>query len=432
MRNPAAPTIYRYWTLVVMLLSAYGQAADSLQLAETTATTASKATSPVTDDPKTEALMQSVDRYQKSINELQKTQGAYGEGLAEQLVGLGLAYKNLGQYPPAMAAFNRSLLVTRVNLGLYTLEQIPILEQIIATNTAAGDWTALNQNHQYLYWVYLRNYGVDDPRLLPVIDRLGYWQLHAYTYDNQAEGNNHLDQANNLFHDAIAIIESHYGPYDQRLLDPLYGIVLINYQIKATLNANFGSTPDGMSIFDDDLGTINASDIQFYINSAYRTGKEALLRIIDIQAHNQDLAPSAAGIGLVHLGDWDLLFDRRDAANKTYAQACAQLATSGMAKAEIDQLFAQPRSLPALPGPQPGTGEPAQQAMGGTYVLARFDVPPSGRPTNIEIIEANPVDNKVMLRRARQRIRATRFRPRLEDGQPIATTNVSIRYEFQE
>lgn len=432
MRNLAAPTIYHYWTLVVMLLSASGQAADSLQLAETTATTAPKATSPATDDPKTGALMQSLDRYQQSVNELQKAQGAYAESLAEQLVGLGLAYKNLGQYPPAIAAFNRSLLVKRVNLGLYTLEQIPILEQIIAANSATGDWTALNQNHRYLYWVYLRNYGVDDPRLLPVLHRLGYWQLHAYTYDNQTGANNHLDVANNLFHSAIAIIDSHYGLYDQRLLDPLYGIVLVNYQVKAALYANFGSIPESMSIFDDDLGTIDASDIHFYINNAYRTGKAALLRIIDIQAHNQDSASSVTGIGMVHLGDWELLFDRRDAANETYAQACAQLAASGMARAEIDQLFAQPRSLPALQGSLPDTREPAQQDSIGNYVLARFDVSPTGRPSNIEIMEANPADNKVMQRRARQRIRATRFRPRLEDGQPIATTNVSIRYDFQE
>jgi len=432
MRNLAAPTIYRYWTLVVMLLSAGGQAADSLQLTETSATTASKATSPATDDAKNEVLMQSVDRYQKSVNELQKQHGAYAEGLGEQLVGLGLVYKNLGQYPQAIAAFNRSLLVKRVNLGLYTLEQIPILDQIIATNTAAGDWTALDLNHQYLYWVYLRNYGIGDPRLLPVIDRVGYWHLQAYTYDNQTDGYNHLEEANYLFHSAIAIIENHYDPDDQRLLDPLFGIVLVNYQVKAALNANFGSISDSVSIFDDGTGKVDASDIYFYSNNAYRTGKEALLRIIDIQAHNQDSVSSTTRIGLVNLADWELLFDKRDTANDTYAQACAQLAASGMAKAEINTLFAQPRSLPALQGPPPGMREPAPQDMGGNYVLARFDVSPSGRPTNIEIIEASPADNKVMQRRARQRIRTTRFRPRLQDGQPVETTNVSIRYEFQE
>jgi len=64
------------------------------------------------------------------------------------------------------------------------------------------------------------------------------------------------------------------------------------------------------------------------------------------------------------------------------------------------------------------------------YVLASFDVSPSGRAQNIEIIESSPDADVSHQRQARKSIASTKFRPRYEHGKPVVTTGVSLRYVF--
>ena len=445
MRNASAPPTGILWPLLVMVMGAGAHAAETLMITDIPAeavATDSKLLEPpqqvgdVTDTaPDPETLKKTVDQYEHSISELQQAHGVFYDRIGEELTGLGIAYRNLGQYPEALAAFNRALHISRVNNGLQNLQQLPILEQIIAINTATGDWAALDQNYQYLYWINRRSLGATDLRLLPVIDRLAGWHLNAYTLAVDPLSFNHLLSANTLFLDAAAIIETNYGPYDQRLINPLYGIAMANYQM-AFHAYNSGDYVDFRSSTTNpnrlELMLEEEGAIQELISHTYRTGKMAMLRVIDINAHNPDMPATARGTALIYLGDWYLLFNRRSTANETYALAYARLTESGMHKAEIDKLFEHPRSLPALQMPVVNQLDDAKEDNDNNYVLAKFDVSKTGKATNIEIIEAKPADDELIQRRAKDAIRATRFRPRLEDGQPVETTDVNIRYVFHE
>ena len=66
------------------------------------------------------------------------------------------------------------------------------------------------------------------------------------------------------------------------------------------------------------------------------------------------------------------------------------------------------------------------------YVVVQFDVTSSGIVRNLEFIMTNPEDDSRLRRMARERINITPFRPRLENGQPIATEDVKMVYTFQE
>ena len=376
---------------------------------------------------------QTVTEYKRSIKQLQANHGAFYDQISEKLIGLGLAYKNLGQNKQAVDAFNRSLHINRINHGLYDASQLPILDLIIQTNTALADWQALDQNYYYLYWVNRRIYGEDSPRLLPVINRLGQWHLEAYSLAVDSAPFNHLLAADQLFQDAIQIIEKNFGPDDPRLINPLYGLTMTNFQISS--HATAAAMYDHMRV-----ATANSSIMdqmleeernrQDMIGDSYRDGKKALLKIVDIYNKNSDLPVTEHGMALVMLGDWYLLFNRRSAAGETYAEAYSTLQKSGMQKEEIDRIFGKPHSIPEL---QPSTDLQTQQDNSNdvkdvNYVVAKFDVSKSGWARNIEIVEANPADNVSLRRRAKDRIRATRFRPRLENGQPVATAGVNIKY----
>ena len=433
--------------LPAMVLGAAAHAADT-QLSTSFAATAEKSQAQLTDrsgqntagstgPTDTDQLQDAVTDYQNSIKQLQSAHGAFYDQISEELVGMGLAYRNLGQDKQAINAFNRSLHINRINHGLYDASQLPILELIIQTNTALADWKALDQNYHYLYWVNRRIYGDHSPRLLPVINRLGRWHLHAYSQAVDSVPFNHLLAAEQLFQDAVQIIDKNFGPDDPRQITPLYGLVMTDYQIASNatvtvVHADMRFTSINSSLMDQMQD--DERNRQELISQCYRDGKKALLKVVDIYSKNTDLPVAAHGMAQVMLGDWYLIFDRRNAASDTYAEAYSTLQQSGMQKQELDRLFGKPQSLPDLQLPMDDQTQQdnSSNVDDDNYVIAKFDVSKSGWARNIEIVEASPADNKSLQRRAKNRIRTTRFRPRLENGQPVATAGVNIKYTDHE
>jgi tetratricopeptide (TPR) repeat protein len=364
---------------------------------------------------------------ERDLGALEATYGPYDHRVGEHLLGLGLAYKAEGNLTGAVEVLKRALQISRVNEGLHNLNQLSILDVLIDTNTALGDWQALNQNYQHLYWVSRRGYGADDPRLQPVAERIGLWHLQAYNLDSEKAAYGHLLDAAALFETAVRIIDVNYGPQDQRLLGPLYGLALSQLHAVAhlqssadydTFNSAYRSGITRSNQFDADLQRQEA------ILRGYRVGKEALARVVAI---DDDLKSHA--IALAHLGDWYLMFNRSQSAMKTYGEAYQVTQQGGDAQQDnITAYFERPRALPAMRVPPlPGEDEALENA---SYVVTSFDVSENGRVRNIQIIETNPDGAQALARRTKRSLAATKFRPRFENGKPVATTGVKLRYIY--
>lgn len=397
--------------------------------AGTTDSSRQSGSAPVSDNvtPEQQELRNSVTQYLRNIKRLQKTHGAFYDQIGENLIGLGLLYRNLGQNKQAVQAFNQALHINRINHGLYGASQLPIMELIIQTNTALSDWQALDQNFYYLYWVDRRLYGDNDPRLLPVIERLGRWHLQACSLMVDSVPSKHLLKAADLFQNAIRIIEQNYGSHDQRLLKPLLGLAITDYRIAqhVSMVETYEEQDFGIGFPGDqeqEMEEVRNQQVLFF--NSYRDGQKALSRIISVYETNPNLSKRDYGRALVFLGDWYLLFDRRTSASKTYAMAYAKLQDSGMDNKDINRLFAKPRSLPDF---QFST-ENRPPDDSGNYIIAKFDVSKNGRARNIEIVKTSVADNDTLRRRAKDSIRTARFRPRLENGQPVATTGVNVKF----
>ena len=96
--------------------------------------------------------------------------------------------------------------------------------------------------------------------------------------------------------------------------------------------------------------------------------------------------------------------------------------------AYIDYLFGHPRPLPALEQQQEDGNLQARHPAPGTFVEASFEVLPSGRSRKVRITQAPPGVNASVTRYIKWFISKMRFRPRLQDGQPVTTRDVSIKY----
>ena len=86
------------------------------------------------------ALFESIELYQDSINNLQlTTNDPYNFELLEQYTSLGDAYKSLGQHETAISNYDNAIQISKIQGGLFNLEQLPLLEKIIQSYLALGD-----------------------------------------------------------------------------------------------------------------------------------------------------------------------------------------------------------------------------------------------------------------------------------------------------
>ena len=383
--------------------------------------------------PISDEMQLTLDYYEELIEQLEISGGVYDSQLSEVLAGLGNIYQSLNRHGDAIDIFNRALHITRVNEGLNSLGQLAMIEKLIESNSNLKNWKELSRLHHNLYWISKRQHGDNSDKLLPVIDRIGRWYLKAYELDPNSAALSHLLNAEELYNKSVQIVELQGGENDMRLINSLYGIALTNYQIASQVS-NAEDLNDIRTGFRDANRTRRALQLeqarQDMILRSYIKGREAMKKIVSIHANNPILPADTHAMALTHLGDWYLLFNKRNSAAETYKRAYAVLEEDGYEQQKIDTLFGQPRTLPAIRLPVHNQEDLVPENP--PWVVASFDVSPSGKATNIQIVEASIEDNVSYKRRAKRSIAATKFRPRYENGEPVLTTGVSLRYVFND
>ena len=396
----------------------------------------------------------SIADYEREIQAREAEHGVYDPATGEFLLSVGLVYQNDGRHEEAVEAFARALQIKRVNEGLQSTGQLLILEQLIKSNIANADWEEVDRNYQQLLWIHKRNYDPGDPRLLPVVDTVGRWKLKAYK-ENLLDSSalRVIGESEKLFQDTIGILQRQYGENDPRLINPLYGRALTNYQyaieVANTPQDEFhgaGSptrtqvvcrtipTPNGgarricntIRVPDPSYYASQSSNKDFALGQRLVAVGKALKQIVQIHDANPDLSKDSHARALVHLGDWNLLRGKKTTAYKHYKAAYALLADGDEHQQAIAELFGKPQNLPALRLPLPEIDEKLEEEK-TTFVLASFDVSRSGRAKNVQIIESEPPDATSARRKAKKTIRGRLYRPRFEKGEPVATVGNKIR-----
>ncbi len=374
-------------------------------------------------------------RYADAVAKLEEVHTPYDSVLSEHLVSLGLEQQAHGRHANALDAFKRALHVTRINEGLYTLHQEPIVERMLDSLAAEGLWNDAHRQLDYLYWLNKRNYGASDPRMLPIIERMAVWHLQAYTARLGVRMYKRLLTAQELDAKAVEIIEGHYGKQDRRLIDVLKRVQLTNYylatysgepsdeDIEVTISIN-GSAPNEPNEYE----RIKLLDL---MDSSYATGREALERLGGIYRAYPEFDQEARLGAQVALGDWYLVFGKKRKALAVYEDVYRQLE-------ESDDIgspwFGEPQPLPEAAGRRTvEQGDAFDSERGDVpYVLASFDVDRWGKVRDIEVLDATGARRDQNSYRIQRWLRNTRFRPRFERGEPVLTEDLLRRFRFYE
>src|SRR6185503_16238286 len=89
----------------------------------------------------TPAVAQSItddDRELEQIQEILSRDGPYSIDLLGPLSRLGLIYQEGEDYALALVTLERAQHIVRINKGLHSMEQVPLVRQLIAVEEARG------------------------------------------------------------------------------------------------------------------------------------------------------------------------------------------------------------------------------------------------------------------------------------------------------
>ena len=95
---------------------------------------------------------------------------------------------------------------------------------------------------------------------------------------------------------------------------------------------------------------------------------------------------------------------------------------------DVADYFSKPAMLDFIPPLTPVDRGDRKDAYAWAQVALEFDVSADGVPSDVRLVDAAPAP---LLTRFVRRMRETHFRPRLVDGQPVATNNVKSTHYFR-
>lgn len=364
--------------------------------------------------------------FEVQVREREIRGGPFADGLAEPLTSLALYYQKRGDYQDAIDAYLRAMHVVRVNDGLISSRQIPILRQLQKIYRTQEDYPSLDQTYEY----HFRLHGIGSPPHTPqrVDAALEYlqWQRVAYSAEQHAVARSRLLQAyfvNDRILDSMAESADNepYG-YRQLVMSQIYNLYLL-----------LGDEPVQGQVGDFVVGSNNPELLSTEqvvwerTRHIQRTGVNRgsdLLR--DLIARSAQMPAVDRAALHLELGDWYQWNDKLRRASQEYAQVVSLLRDAGETEL-LNRWLGQPRELP----------DEADLWLHPRYrdvrplveVVARYDVSARGAVSNIKVSVPGE-DGSGQASRIRRMLYDTHFRPRFSQGQAEAVAQVSRRYRL--
>ena len=100
------------------------------------------------------AARQRVQNLRQRLREQELAQGPYAAPLAETLTELARAVDALGDDAAALEARERALHLTRVNEGLYSAAQAPLLRALLEGHRRRSEFARLDERYDYFFRLY--------------------------------------------------------------------------------------------------------------------------------------------------------------------------------------------------------------------------------------------------------------------------------------
>lgn len=321
-----------------------------------------------------ERSQQLTSQLQTLENEIEKIESEFGpfdRQLLEPLSTLARLNIENENTVSAQALLEQQLQILRISDGLYSEEQIPIVETILEIATQAGDWQQSNNSLEYLSWLYQRDTSLSPQEKLNGMGKISEWHLLALGKDLQEREAFHLLEFAKIENRISEIAEQLYGAnaietvpyiYKQALADVYVALAITithsTSQELLLLTEGIQSRPSVLSGLNNttvrttaDIEAMYGSRANTVIERSFKNNMSdsfvKLERIKDIYIDAGDV--EAEAMALMYMGDSVLIrqqFEnrpgdfagvRRGTSSAGSAMTYYRDALETLAKAEIDE-----------------------------------------------------------------------------------------------
>ncbi len=409
-------------------------------------------------------LIRQSDAYREEIARLETLYGPYDPVLLEPLASLASTMAARRDYETVQELHERSLQIVRIELGLDSLSQRPILERAIENDIRLGDWSSASARFESIYNLMDENTQQMSAALLSQAREMKSWYLHAILLDSPDLWEQQGRRIGELQRNVMAEADELFADDQQNLVPWLYQDAIDEYRSVSVrrIRGFLGKAP---RIF---LTEIFFRSREQSIANTF----DNLKRIRRIFADHNDLEGEA--MAMIYLADLRLM-TTKGSAPFLYRAAMDQLLEAGIPDQKIAEFFSRPAMLPTLEfhatldaaladqedkgfltTSNTDTGSGHTFNLGSYYawhpylpgierpplpeaasnlqlnyetVKLRFSLNSRGQARNVEVLESSTVSAVEDLDAIRG-IEAIRFRPRFEGRQWQSTDEVTVDYFY--
>jgi hypothetical protein len=124
-----------------------------------------------------EEIAQQLALRRQAIDELQGSQGIYAPQLREAYADLASLFEEMEDFESAISVYSDALQISRINTGLYSDQQLPIIQSLIESNSQMRNWKAADDLQELRYHISTRLYDLTDLAYLEAAENYGAWKL---------------------------------------------------------------------------------------------------------------------------------------------------------------------------------------------------------------------------------------------------------------
>jgi tetratricopeptide (TPR) repeat protein len=316
-----------------------------------------------------------IDNLVEAIGLVTETEGEYSPTLIEYYRALGRTYIKAGQYQPAIVTLEQAQHISQRNLGLFNVEQAGLLDDITTAYLGLGNTVDARRLQIERLDNAIRRFGAADPRVIP----------YRYTLARYYEQSRLPESAREQYQEVLKAQEMRLGGTDAELLAPLRELVALDLLV------------------------------------AQDTNSERRDRLATLLEQNPSAPAIERGLTLALLGDWATVAGDAATARDYYTQAWEAFTSN--AEVDVAAYFSKPAMLDFVPPLSAVDRNERSRPYTWAEIVLEFDVSAEGLPSEVRVVTRDPQTVTLQSRYSR-RMRETHFRPRVVDGQPVATAGV--------
>ena len=428
--------------------------------------------------------------YQMQIEDLEFEFGPYHSSLIEPLVSMIALLSESEDYERVIQLQSRQLQVMRTELGFEHPDLVPLLQSIMTTQMALGNWEEVSDQLEHIRHLLTTVDGESTEILLWAIQDQIDWLFSRITIEDRREQVRNFFKIRDLYGELEDIVEDTYGEDSLEAAPWLYKVAHHEYHLVSFLNASKGLGSESVDQLIRREGTFGLesqnrsglSSRSIFGNSSptpiidrgrpigdgyLRDAYSMVNKIQDVVEENFDL--EAQAMMKIYRSDFQLL-SNRGSWIRGYRDARDMLLEAGIVKEEVHWFFERPMVIPmetlhlsfsdalaelreriepitsvkeemhlglfiswteALRStPMPQSKNPLWQLDNPfKYADISFSVSSRGRASSVDVLATAPeeLDSKRSISRS---VRGIHFRPAIIDNKARRVKDVHMRYRF--